>query len=293
MKTINNFNYIFLLALLVFAVSCSEDDEVAVAPLSSNIQMIVQPFVSISGDIIGEEGENTAVFNLGFKLNEDATSYYGSDIIIHYDGQEYLMHVEDDDDDSDNDNEVIIGATPIDFVIDLPGDNIPYNGATIVSEIEFDSRYEIEVVNRPNDLVVLKQGALEVSATVYGQLPPVTEGQINFLFDWNPNDDAGNDLDLFLRNSLGISVDSSLSVSNYEDVSLMDSDPDDTYEISADPWSTIGGTIDGILFAMHPDGTLEVFEMDLTGIASPTLLVTVDKMTDAGTGEVTYTVTQD
>lgn len=284
MKTINKYKYIFLLALLVLAGSCSEDDEVAVAPLSSNIQLIVQPFASATADIIGVEGENTAVLNVGFTITDDTTTYNDSDVIIHFQGGEYVIPA--------GENSVTIGATPIDFVIDLPGGNIPFDGATIVTEVEFDSRYEIEVVNRPSDLVVLKQGALQVSATVYGQLPPVTEGQVNFLFDWNPNDDAGNDLDLFLRNSGGTLFDSSLSVSNYEDVSLLDTDPDDMYIITADPWSTIGGTIDGILFAMHPDGTLEVFQMDLTGISGVTELVSVDKVTDAGTGEVSYTITQ-
>ncbi len=284
MKTINNYKYILMLAVVALFASCSEDDDAAVAPASNNIQVIVESFVNSQVEIIGQAGTNNANIEIGFRLTEYSTTYRDSDVIITYDGNDYVIPAGED--------EVIVGMTNVEFELDAPGGNVPYNGITMSSQIDFTGNFEVAVDSRPSDLVVLKSSSITVSATVYGQLPPVTDGQINFLFDWNPNDDAGNDLDLRLRNDDGTQFDYSGSVSNYEDVALLNSSPDDDYVVNADPWSTSSASIGGIVFAMHPDGTLEVFEMDLSGINSETTLVYVNKATDMD-GNVTYTVTQD
>ncbi len=275
-----------MLAVVALFASCSEEgDDVAVAAASTNIQVVVEPFIATAIEITGQVGTNTAAVELGFRLTEFSNTYFGSDIIIIYSGSEYVIEA--------GDTEVVVGATNIEFELDSPGGNIPYNGTILTAEIDFNASFEIEVDNRPSDLVVLKGGSLSVSATLYNQIPPVTAGQINFLFDWSPNDSGGNDLDLRLRNFAGVAYDYSGSVSNYEDVALLDSDPDDDYNVIVDPWSTSTASIAGIMFAMHPDGTLEVFEMDLSGVNSETTFVSVNKSTDMGTGEVTYVVTQD
>ncbi|MFK5879963.1 MAG: hypothetical protein QM478_10765 [Flavobacteriaceae bacterium] len=284
MKTINNYKYILMLAVVALFASCSEDDDAAVAAASTNIQVVVEPFIATAIQITGQVGSNTANVELGFKLTEFSNTYFGSDIIIIYDGSEYVIEA--------GDTEVIVGATNIEFELEAPGGNIPYNGTTLTAQIDFNASFEIDVDDRPSNLVVLKGGSLSVSATLYNQVPPVTAGQINFLFDWSPNHSGGNDLDLRLRNFAGVAYDYSGSVSNYEDVALLDSDPDDDYNVIVDPWSTSTSTITGIMFAMHPDGTLEVFEMDLSGVSSETTFVSVNKSTDTGTGEVTYVVTQ-
>lgn len=282
MKTINNYKYILMLAVVALFASCEEGDDVAVAPASNNIQVVVESFVSSQIEVIGQQGTNNANIEIGFRLSEHSTTYRGSDVIIAYNGSEYVIPA--------GENEVVVGVTNVEFELDVPGGNVPYNGLTLTSQIDFTDNFEIEVANRPSDLVVLKSGYITVSAVIYGQLPPVTAGQINFLFDWSPNDSAGNDLDLRLRNSGGTQFDYSGSVSNYEDVALLDSDPDDDYNVIVDPWSTSSSSIAGIMFAMHPDGTLEVFEMDLSGINSETTFVQVNKSTDMD-GNVTYTVT--
>lgn len=284
MKTINNYKYILMLTVVALFASCSEDDDVAVAPASTNIQVVVESFVNSQIEVIGHAGTNNANIEIGFRLTEFSTTYRGSDVIITYDGNEYVIEAGED--------EVIVGLTNVEFELDAPGGNIPYNGITMTSQIDFTANFEVEVDNRPSNLVVLKSGSITVSATVYGQLPPVTAGKINFLFDWSPNHSGGNDLDLRLRNSGGTQFDSSLSVSNYEDVALLDSAPDDDYVVNVDPWSTSSATINGIMFAMHPDGTLEVFEMDLSGINSETTFVYVNKETDDD-DNVTYTVSLD
>ncbi len=281
--------YLAIFGITLFLASCTQSDEVAVAPASNNIQVIVEPFAATAVDIIGQVGSNTTMVDLGFRLTEFSTTYNGSDIDIIYGGNTYTIPA--------GEREVVVGPTSVDFEIAPLAGAVPYNGAVITSQINFDDRYDIVVNNRPADLVVLKGGALSVNARVYGQLPPVTPGKITFLFDWNPNDDAGNDLDLRLRRMPGdIGIDWSASVTNYEDTFIADTDMDATYQVKADAWSTIGGTINGILFAMHPDGTLEVFEKDLTGIvyggiADEVVLVNVDKVTDMD-GNVTYTLYQ-
>lgn len=285
--------YIAIIAITLFFASCERDDDTAVAAQSSNIQVIVEPFATVSAtDIIGQIGANTAEIDFGFRLTEYTTTYFDSDVVITFEGNNYTIPA--------GDTEVVVGPTMVSFDINPTG-AIPYNGLVSVAEIDLsDTSFDFEVLNRPSDLVVLKGegGIVNISATVYGQLPAVTAGQVNFLFDWNPNDNAGNDLDLRVRRVPGdISVEYSGSVSNYEDVDIADSDIDGMYEIKADAWSTIGGTISGILFAMHPDGTLEVFETDLTGItgggiSAEVVLVNVTKSTDAGTGVVTYDLYQ-
>lgn len=286
--------YIAILAVTLFFASCERDDDTAVAAQTSNIQVIVEPFATVSAtDIIGQVGTNTAEIDFGFRLTEYSTTYFGSDVVITYAGNEYTIPA--------GDTEVVVGPTMVNFEVAPPVGAVPYNGMVSVSEIDLsDTSFDFVVQNRPSDLVVLKGegGTLNINTTVYAQLPPVTAGQVNFLFDWNPNDNAGNDLDLRVRRVPGdISVEYSGSVTNYEDVDIADSDIDGMYEIKADAWTTIGGTIDGIVFAMHPDGTLEVFETDLTGISSggvsaEVVLVNVTKSTDAGTGVVTYDLYQ-
>jgi hypothetical protein len=275
--------YLAVIAFMAFFVSCEQDDDVAVAERSSNIQIVVEPFSASDVSIIGQVGANSAIIDLGFRLTELSTTYFGSDVNIMYEGNYYTIPA--------GETEVVVGSTPVDFEISPPG-NVPFNGAVTTSQIDFDDRFEISVDNRPSDLVVLKGGSLGVNAVVYGQLPPVPANGINFLFDWNPNDNAGNDLDLRLRMQPGdIGVDYSGSVSNYEDTAINDGMTDGMYEVKADAWSTIGGTIDGILFAMHADGTLEVFETDLTGIAAGGVAdeVVLVNITKAGS---TYTLYQ-
>lgn len=285
MKTINKYKYIVLIAVVSLFTSCSsEADDVAVAPASTNIQVVVEAFISSSVSIVGQVGTNNANIELGFRLSDYTTTYHGSDVIISYDGADYVIPA--------GENEVIVGTTNVEFELEAPGGNIPYNGITLSSEIDFGANFDVSVANRPSDLVVLKSGSFFVDATIYAQLPPVTSGQINFLFDWSPNHSGGNDLDLRLRNSGGTQFDYSGSVSNFEDVALLDSDPDDDYVVNVDPWSTSSVTINGIMFAMHSDGTLEVFEMDLSGISSETTFLDINKATDVD-GNVTYTLSQD
>ena len=293
--------YIAIIAITLFFASCERDDDTAVAAQSSNIQVIVEPFATVSAtDIIGQIGANTAEIDFGFRLTEFTTSYFGSDVVVTFEGNNYTISPELDENGDlvPGTDEVVVGPTMVSFDINPTG-AIPYNGLVSVAEIDLSATaFDFEVLNRPSDLVVLKGegGTVNISATVYGQLPAVTAGQVNFLFDWSPNDDAGNDLDLRVRRVPGdIAVEYSGSVSNYEDVDIADSDIDGMYEIKADAWTTIGGTISGIVFAMHPDGTLEVFETDLTGITSggvsaEVVLVNVEKSTVAGV--VTYTLSQ-
>ncbi len=277
--------YLAVLALTLFFVSCEQDDEVAVAAQSSNIQIVVEPFSASAVNIIGQVGMNTASIDLGFRLTEFSTSYFGSDVNIMYDGNTYTISPELDSDGNviPASTQVVVGPTMVDFEI-APQGSVPFNGAVSTSNIEFNDRFDISVDNRPSDLVVLKGGALQVNSVVYGQLPPVPANGINFLFDWNPNDSAGNDLDLRLRMMPGdVGIDYSGSVTNYEDTAINDGMTDGMYQVKADAWSTIGGTIDGILFAMHADGTLEVFETDLTGIVAggvseEVVLVNIDKL---------------
>lgn len=277
--------YLAVLALTLLFVSCEQDDEVAVAEQSSNIQIVVEPFAASDIDIIGQVGMNSTQVDLGFRLTEFSTTYFGSNVNIMYEGNTYTISPELDDDGNVDleSTKVVVGPTIVDFEIAPLSGAVPFNGAILTNQINFDDRYEISVDNRPSDLVVLKGGSLGVNARVYGQLPPVPANGINFLFDWNPNDDAGNDLDLRLRMMPGdVGVDYSGSVTNYEDTAINDGMADGMYQVKADAWSTIGGTIDGILFAMHADGTLEVFETDLTGIvaggvSAEVVLVNIDK----------------
>ncbi|PHR68855.1 MAG: hypothetical protein COA67_11925 [Lutibacter sp.] len=289
--------YIAILAVTLFFASCERDDDTAVAIQTSNIQVIVEPFATISAtDIIGQIGPNTAEIDFGFRLTEFSTTYFGSDVVITFDGNEYTISPVLDSNGIlvPGTDEVVVGPTMVGFDISPTG-SIPFNGLVSVSQIDLsDTVFDLEVLNRPNDLVLLKGegGSLDVITTVYGQLPPVTAGQVNFLFDWSPNDDAGNDLDLRLRMMPGdIGIDYSGSVSNYEDTALADGDADGMYQVKADAWSTIGGTISGILFAMHPDGTLEVFETDLTGISSGGVSAEVVLVNIVKAGS-TYTLSQ-
>lgn len=282
--------YLAVIALTLFFVSCEKDDEVAVAEQTSNIQVVVEPFSASDISIIGQVGMNTAEIDLGFRLTEFSTTYRGSDVNIMYDGNTYTIPAGEDT--------VVVGPTMVDFEIAPLGGSVPFNGTQLTSQININDQYDISVSNRPSDLVVLKGGSLAVNSVVYGQLPPVPGNGINFLFDWNPNDDAGNDLDLRLRRMPGdVDLDWSASVTNYEDTAINDGMVDALYQVKADAWSTIGGPISGILFAMHADGTLEVFESDLTGIAAggipqEVVLVNVEKMTNPATGEVSYNLYQ-
>ncbi|MCF6279351.1 MAG: hypothetical protein L3J14_03290 [Flavobacteriaceae bacterium] len=289
------YKYFAILTIALFMASCEKDDDTAVAAQTNNIQVIVEPFGTTSAtDIIGQVGANSAEVEFGFRLT-DTTTHFGSDVVITFEGDIYRIPA--------GDTEVIVGPTIVNFNIPAPTGTVPYNGTTSVAEIDLaGTTFDFEVMNRPNDLVVLKGAGspISISATVYGQLPAITAGQVNFLFDWNPNHDGGNDLDLRVRMVPGdIAIEYSGSVSNYEDVDIADSDMDGMYEIKADAWLTTGfaDPIDGILFAMHPDGTLEVFETDLTGITfggipEEVVLVNVTKSTDAVTGEVTYDLYQ-
>lgn len=182
MKTINKYTYILLLSILAVFTSCEQDDEVAVAPASSNIQIIVEAFVNSQIGIIGQAGTNNATINLGFRLTEYSTTYNGSDIIIHFQGNEYVIEA--------GESEVIVGNSNIEFEIDAPSGGVPHNGTTVSTQIDINEDFEIEVVDRPGDLVVLQKGTLSVTATIYSEIPEVSDNSIELIF-LNQNEDAG------------------------------------------------------------------------------------------------------
>ena len=86
----------------------------------------------------------------------------------------------------------------------------------------------------------------------------------------------------------GGTADYSGTTSDFEDAFLSDTDADDTYEVRAEGWIS-SGSIAGIVFAMHPDGTLETFETDLTGIPNFGGQITMVIVEKVGS---TYTLSQ-
>ena len=285
MKTINNYKYILMLAVVALFASCSEDDDVAVAPASTNIQMIVEAFVNSQIEITGHAGTNNANIELGFRLTEHSTSYRGSDVNITYDGNEYVIPAGED--------EVIVGVTNVEFELDAPGGGeIPFNGITMTSIIDFTANFEVVIDNRPSDLVVIKKGSITVSATVYNQLPQSNPNGIELLLDWeNP---GANDVDLYF--SLGdVNGDylgwylRSWTVSRYENLTLpLDDSFDDSSMLGTDQyfveintqWVSGQAAVDYKLFVAYPDGSLEIFDGTTTGGEVNNMDIKVVKTTD-------------
>lgn len=293
MKTINNYKYIVLLAVVALFASCSEDDDVAVAPATTNIQVVVEAFVSSQIEITGQNGTNNANIELGFKLTEYSTTYRGSDVIITYDGNEYVIPA--------GENEVIVGFTNVEFELSPPGGNIPYDGITMTSQIDFAANFEVDVANRPDELVVLKRGVIDVSATVYNQLPQTNPNAVELLLDWqNPS----ADIDLYFAlgdangNYLGWYY-RSWTASRYENISLpIDNTFDDTSVIAPDNYYVNINTdysftdvMDYKLFIAYPDGSLEIIDGTTVSGQANNLNILTTKTTDPDTGDAIFEFT--
>ena len=239
---------------------------------------------------------------MGFKLSDFSTTYFGSDVVITYDGAEYVISPEDADGDGEIDEDskmVIVGATDVEFELEAPGGSIPYNGATVTAEIDFEANFEVEVDNRPSDLVVLKSGSFLVSATLYNQVPVSNPNSVEVLLDW---EDQSLDIDLYF--ALGDSsgnwlddYDSSGSVSRYENISLpLDDTYDDSSLISPNDYyldvntSWAGGVAANYkFFIAFPDGTLQIMDGTTVDGVADNLQIKVTKTTNVDTELAEYT----
>ena len=128
MKTINKYKYLVLIAVVTLFVSCAEDDDVAVAPASTNIQVIVEPFANSQSGGLAQSGTNNAVVELGFRLTEHSTTYLDSDVVVTYEGAQYVISPEDLDGDGEIDaetKEVILGNINVEYELEPPTGGIP------------------------------------------------------------------------------------------------------------------------------------------------------------------------
>ncbi len=303
MKTIKNYKYLLLIALVTLVYSCAEGDKEPVAQASKNIQVVIEPFVASQIDIVGQVGSNTAEVNLGFRMTPFFSSTYeDSDIIITYQGADYVISPRDNDGDGFADadtKEVIVGLTSVTFELEAVGGEAPFEGTTVSTEIDFDDYYEITVVDRPSDLVVLKQGGIEVNAILYNQVPQTNPNAVELLLDWrNP---SSNDVDLYF--SLGdVNGDylgwylRSWTVSRYEDLSLpIDGTFDDSAAIAPDQYFVEINTrwagrrsIDYKLFIAYPDGTMDIIDGTTTSGVANNMDIKVTKTTNMDTGDAEF-----
>jgi len=262
MKIINK--YILLLFIAVLAVSCSEDDDMPVAQASSNIQIIVEPFLATSSDVVVQEGLNTMTVDLGFRLRQSGTTYNGSDVNISYGGNTYTIIA--------GESEVLLGPTEVSFEVNPTG-TIPYNGAAVTTDINLDDAYEINVDSRPSDLVVIKAGNISVTGTVYAVVPEVNSDSVELVFmnqdeqasiwfglsqfttggSWVTDFNQNSNGDYPRKMSLPLDGNGSFgAIPNSADV-----DPD-IVALNLYPMTAISNPMGFTILAMYPDGTLKV-----------------------------------
>lgn len=294
MKTIKNYKFIMLLAVVSLFFSC-ENDGASVEPASMNIQIVVEAFVNSQIELTGQAGSNNANIELGFKLTENST-YNGSDVTITYEGNEYVIPA--------GENEVIVGVTNIEFELGSPGGDIPYEGVSMTSEINLGDYFEVTVGGRPSDLVVIKSGSIIINATVYNRLPQTNENSVELLLDWeNPS----QDVDLYFSlgdanaNYLGY-FDNSGSVSRYEEISLpIDASYDDSSILAPNNyyvdiytrWISGYPSINYKLFIAYPDGTLEIIDGSTEDGQSRNLNILTTKTTNVDTGNAEFVFGED
>lgn len=157
-------------------------------------------------------------------------------------------------------------------------------------------------VGARNTVVLTEASALNFESVSVGEtnnsvtfigVPAVNPNGLQVLMLWSNMDQ--NDLDLWVTNdppTIGIVI--SASVTPAEDVTFANANPDGTYNILPRVWSSADSTVDVVMYLVHPNGTVEVFEDSVSGEVPLAFyyMIKFDKITDAGTGDVTYVTTQ-
>jgi hypothetical protein len=250
---------LFSILAISVLIACDKDDPAEVAPQTTNPQLILGArATSEVTEMTVEPGDYTLDVDFGFAA-VGGTTYYGSDVNFTFEGEEYFLDVE-----PDGDNYVNVGDYQYPFTVDPPSGDVPFQG--IIQDINIDVSdldYSYEVIDRPNDLVVLRGQStpLVVHTVLYGNIPSVNPDQLQFVMDWQ--DPSGNDLDCRIQSPTNISYDTSYSVSRYENVEINNADDDGTYYLTIRVW-TGSGTVPVKFFVRYPDETLEILDYDLT-----------------------------
>jgi len=118
--------------------------------------------------------------------------------------------------------------------IDMPADDISYGVNKIVLSIE-----GLALTSTDDNPIsdTYRVSSNEVTLDLYDNIPSLHPSRLSVQLDWEGY--AGSDLDLVSLRSDGSGWDGAASGSRYEEGTLIwDADPDDTYILSIDPYST-------------------------------------------------------
>jgi len=249
----------FLFLAVAFLGACEKDDPAAVAPQTTNPQIILAPSGATDvTDLLTSPGNYTLNVDFGFGF-ASGTTYFDRDVEIMFDGATYEIVA-----DQAGPNFVAVGNIDYPYTIPAPTGVIPFSGLNNPIEIDLASAdYDYSITSRPSDLVVIKGSTppLVINAYMYENLPDVQGDDLVFVMDWQDSD--SNDLDCRIQTSTFTSVDTGYSVSRFEEVQLPGANADGSYTFNIRVWSA-SGTVPTKIFARHPDGTLEIFDYSLS-----------------------------
>ena len=158
------------------------------------------------------------------------------------------------------------------------------------------------VVGASNSIVLTGAYALNNDAVLVGStntsvtfisVPAINSNGLEILMTWS--NAVENDLDLWLTNEPPTtSIVTSQTGTPSESLTFDNTQPDGTYNILPRVWSAVDATVDVKMYIIHPNGTIEIFNDSVSGETTQAFyyFVKFEKVTDAGTGDVTYKTTK-
>jgi len=246
---------LFLIALTLIVSSCAIDNDPAVIPMGEAVTASLDK----TGEIYAFDGDEISV---GFVLSR--TLAESTQFTYTLNGVEKSI-------------DLIQGQQSVTLAIP----NVV--GAT--NSIVLTGAYALN-----NDAVLV--GSTNTSVT-FISVPAINSNGLEILMIWSNEEE--NDLDLWITDeppTTGIAASESTTPS--ESLSFSNSQADGTYNILPRVWSAVDATVDVKMYVIHPDGTIEIFNDSVSGETAQAYyyFVKFDKVTDAGTGDVTYKTTK-
>ena len=246
---------LFLIAFSLIISSCAVDDDDPVIPTGATITASLDK----TGEIFVHDGNE---INLGFVLSRPI----GIPTLFSY----TLNGVEES---------ILLNSGDQSVNLSIP---------SVVGETSTVVLTEASVLN--NDAVTV--GSTNTTVTFIG-VPAINPNALQVLMLWSNMDQ--NDLDLWITDDPVVNgIVASQSVTPAEDVSFANTNPDATYNILPRVWSSADSSVDVTMYLVHPNGTVEVFNDSVSGDVPLAFyyMIKFDKVTDMGTGDVTYVTTQ-
>ena len=229
---------LILIAIALITTSCAIDDDDAVIP-----RVIVTKTVSIADvtDVIVAKSESP----YGIGLSVDIS--FGTNALVEYSVNE-----------GEGGATITHGSASgnIDLNVSVPGTYM----VTLTN---------VSVLNKPDTVdAVIDDAKKVIKVTVLDVVADPNALQV--IMDWS-NPDI-NDLDLYITDHDPVTVwyERSWTVTPLEQVSFATSYPDGTYNIAPNNWFSSDTDVDILVYVVHPNGNIELFEGTINDIVTDT-----------------------